>query len=72
MTDSSCTTRDLSSPEGTSGVGDDSGNSDFRYSSSNDTWQFSWQTPDVLGWHKVNVSPPGGNVENAWECINLR
>jgi hypothetical protein len=67
MTDSSCTTRDLSSPEGTSGVGDDSGNSDFRYSSSNDTWQFSWQTPDVLGWHKVNVSPPGGNVENAWE-----
>jgi len=72
MTSSSCLTRDTSSPEGSSGIGDDSGNSDFRYSSSNDTWQFSWQTPDVLGWHKVTVSPPGGNVKDAWECINLR
>ena len=72
MTDSSCTVRDSSMPEGSSGLGEDSGNSDFRYSSSQDQWQFSWQTPDVTGWQKIAVSPPGGDVENAWECIRLR
>ncbi|MCZ6560450.1 MAG: DUF5011 domain-containing protein, partial [Gammaproteobacteria bacterium] len=72
MTDSTCLVRDLSSPEGTSGLGDDSGNSDFRYSASSDTWQFSWQTPEIPGHHKVSIHPPGGNVANAWKCINLR
>jgi uncharacterized protein YjbI with pentapeptide repeats len=72
MTDNSCTVRDLSMPEGSSGPGDDSGNSDFRYSQSSDTWQYSWQTPDVPGYHKVSVNPPGGNVDDAWACIRLR
>ena len=73
MTDQSCDTPapDLGS-NGVSGVGEDSGNSDFRYSSSNDAWQFSWQTPDSTGYFKIAVSPPGANVEAAWECINLR
>ena len=73
MTDQSCSTPapDLGS-NGVSGLGDDSGNSDFRYSASNDAWQFSWQTPDLPGYYKVDVSPPGANVETAWACINLR
>ena len=50
----------------------DSGNSDFRYSIEENLWQFSWQTPDVTGWHKLSISPPGGEVEGAWACINLR
>jgi uncharacterized protein YjbI with pentapeptide repeats len=69
-----CVTPDTTDPstDGTSGVGDDSGFSDFRYSASNDTWQFSWQTPSTPGYFKVSVSPPGANVTEAWECINLR
>jgi hypothetical protein len=50
----------------------DSGNSDFRYSIEENLWQFSWQTPNQTGWHKLSVSPPGGEVEGAWACINLR
>jgi len=74
MTGSSCTVPDLGAPgaDGSSGLGDDSGFSDFRYSASSDKWQFSWQTPDITGYFKVSVSPPGANVRTAWECINLR
>jgi hypothetical protein len=50
----------------------DSGQSDFRYSIEENLWQFSWQTPDVTGWHKLSISPPGGDVVGAWTCINLR
>jgi hypothetical protein len=50
----------------------DSGNSDFRYSIEEKLWQFSWQTPNQTGWHKLSISPPGGDVEGAWACINLR
>ena len=64
--------RSTSGSNGVSGLGEDSGNSDFRYSSSNNAWQFSWQTPDSAGYFKIAVSPPGANVESAWECINLR
>jgi hypothetical protein len=69
-----CITPDATDPnsDGTSGVGDDSGFSDFRYSASNNTWQFSWQTPSTPGYFRVSVSPPGANVKEAWECINLR
>jgi hypothetical protein len=74
MANSSCTVPDLGTPgsDGSSGLGDDSGFSDFRYSVSNDTWQFSWQTPDTSGYFKISVSPPGANIETAWACINLR
>jgi uncharacterized protein YjbI with pentapeptide repeats len=72
MTDGSCTVRDLSLPEESSGLGNDSGNSDFRYSQSSDTWQFSWQTPDVPGYYKITISPSGKNVRNAWECVSLK
>jgi hypothetical protein len=74
MTNSSCTVPDLGTPgsSGSSGLGDDSGFSDFRYSASSDTWQFSWQTPDITGNFKISVSPSGANVETAWKCIKLR
>jgi len=74
MTNSSCTVPDPGTPgsNGSSGLGDDSGFSDFRYSASNDTWQFSWQTPDATGYFKISVSPPGASVETGWACIRLR
>jgi hypothetical protein len=50
----------------------DSGNSDFRYSDSSDTWQFSWQTPDALGWHRLSIYPPGGDIPDATACVRLR
>ena len=72
MQDSACLLRDMSSPVGTSGPGDDSGNSDFRYSDSGDSWQYSWQTPEQDGYHKVSITPPGPDTENAWKCVRLR
>jgi len=74
MADDKClTTPDPLPTDGSSTVIDtDSGNSDFRYSNSNDTWQFSWQSPDALGPHKVSISPAGANVKDAWECVYLR
>ncbi len=72
MTDSSCTIVDISIPEASSGLGEDSGNSDFRYSASSDTWQFSWQTPDLVGYYRLAISPPGKFVEKARECVRLR
>ncbi len=69
----SCSDLTPASTDGTSFINDaDSGNSDFRYSSSDNIWQFSWQTPDVLGWHRLSILPPGGDVGGAWACINLR
>ncbi|MGB5624785.1 MAG: HYR domain-containing protein, partial [Woeseiaceae bacterium] len=72
MTDSSCTTQDTSIPEESSGLGEDSGNSDFRYSNSSDTWQFSWQTPSLGGYYRLAISPPGKFVDNAVACVRLR
>ena len=72
-TDSSCETLTPVSTDGSSFLVDaDSGQSDFRYSESSDTWQFSWQTPNALGWHKVSIDPPGGDVDGAWACVRLR
>ena len=71
MTDSSCSTQDLSIPEVSTGLGDDSGNSDFRYSASSDTWQFSLQTPELAGYYRFAVLPPGKGVEKAWVCVSL-
>ncbi len=73
-TNSSCLTLTPAPTDGSSFLVDaDSGNSDFRYSGSSDTWQFSWQTPDnARGWHKVTIEPPGGYVDGAWDCVRLR
>jgi hypothetical protein len=72
MTNSTCLVRDMTVPEGSSGLANDSGSSGFRYSASSNTWQYSWQTPDLPGYHKVWISPPGANVTNAWKCVRLR
>jgi uncharacterized protein YjbI with pentapeptide repeats len=69
----SCTNLTPASTDGSSFINDaDSGNSDFRYSDSDDSWQLSWQTPNATGWHKLSISPPGGGVPEATACIRLR
>jgi hypothetical protein len=50
--------------------GDDSGSSDFRYSPSSKTWQYSWQTPGAKGKYLVSVLPPGVGP-NASACVTL-
>jgi hypothetical protein len=72
MTDNSCEIQDTDVPEESTGLGEDSGNSDFRYSFSSDQWQFSWQTPPLIGYYRLAISPPGKFVDNATECVNLR
>jgi hypothetical protein len=72
MTDDSCEIQDTNVPEESSGLGEDSGNSDFRYSFSSDQWQFSWQTPPLIGYYRLAISPPGKFVDNATACVNLR
>jgi len=53
--------------------GEDSGSSDFRYSASSDTWQYSLQTKDLTkGKYLVSVRPPGVGVASASVCITLR
>jgi hypothetical protein len=65
--DSSCKAIDSASR------GEDSGSSYFRYSSSNMTWQYSWQTPAEKGNYILTVSPPGtGMGTNASTCVNLK
>ena len=51
-------------------AGEDSGSSNFRYSSSSMTWQYSWQTPGTKGKYLVTVVPPG-NGPNATACVTL-
>ena len=41
------------------GTGEDSGSSDFRWSASQQIWQFSWQTPAEPGQYLFTISPPG-------------
>jgi hypothetical protein len=52
------------------GSGNDAGSSDFRYSNSQDQWQYSWQTPEMEGSYLFIVTPPG--TEPSGECVNLR
>jgi len=62
-------------PIGIAGSDTDSGFSDFRYSHSTDTWQYSFQTPDEKGHYLIEISPPGARVEidtDSTECITLR
>ncbi len=52
------------------GDGEDSGSSDFRYTGSQQQWQFSWQTPELSGSYLFTVAPPGSGESTI--CINLR
>ena len=56
------------------GIGDDSGSSNFRYSATEMLWQYSWQTPTEFGpgLYRVTIRPPGGNVPEASACIELK
>lgn len=67
---------DSSCANGTSGTfsGQDSGSSSLRYSESSDTYQFSWQTPDISesAYFLLVISPPGTSSDNATECVSLR
>jgi hypothetical protein len=56
-------------------AGEDSGRSGFRYSASSDTWQYSWQTPNVTesAWFVFTVAPPGTPLPSpASKCVNLK
>ena len=53
--------------------GEDSGSSGFRYSDSQMTWQYSWQTPGQPGSYVVTISPPGTPLGTpASACVNLK
>lgn len=55
--------------------GSDSGNSDFRYSTADDSWRFNWQTPNMPGSYVVTVSPPrtnDGSSTDSSECVVLK
>ena len=56
-------------------MGDDSGDSDTRYTFSSNTWQFNWQTPDSAGNYVVTISPPGtndGSNTDSSACVVLK
>jgi hypothetical protein len=48
----------------------DAGSSQFRYSNSNQTWQYSWQTPQGTGSYLLTISPPSSLASTT--CITLR
>lgn len=50
------------------GSGESTGSSDFRYSASQKTWQFNWQTEALPGCYKFTVSPPG-NIDSTIDVI---
>ncbi|MDH4072643.1 MAG: DUF5011 domain-containing protein, partial [Gammaproteobacteria bacterium] len=63
-------TNNCSGPTDNSGSGQDAGSSNFRYSSSQQLWQYSWQTPNLPGSYWLIISPPGN--DDSRECVNLR
>ncbi|MDJ0813397.1 MAG: HYR domain-containing protein [Woeseiaceae bacterium] len=54
------------------GNGDDAGGSDIRYSGSSRTWQLSWKTPNMKGYFKLFITPPGESDPDAVACVRLR
>ena len=48
----------------------DAGSSSFRYSASQATWQFSWQTPPMAGPYQLRISPPGS--ADSTTCVTLK
>ena len=52
------------------GDGNDAGSSGFRYTVSQNQWQYSWQTPELAGSYLFVVTPPG--TEASGECVNLK
>jgi len=53
--------------------GEDSGSSGFRYSDSQMTWQYSWQTPGTTGSYVVTITPPGTPLGTpASACVALK
>jgi len=52
----------VSNGDGDGFAAEDSGNSSFRYSFSDNSWRLNWQTPLFAGWYRVTISPPGGDA----------
>jgi len=59
-----------SGPTDNSGSGQDAGSSGFRYSASQQQWQYSWQTPAKKGSYWLVISPPGN--QNSRTCVALK
>ncbi len=68
FTDRNCTTGSNGSGDGS--AAEDSGSSDFRYSSSDYSWRLNWQTPGQAGYYKVVIMPPG--TAGATQCVRTR
>jgi uncharacterized protein YjbI with pentapeptide repeats len=49
--------------------GNDSGFSSFRWSSSLNIWQYSWQTPSLTGSYFFTISPPGTSGSTTPVCL---
>jgi hypothetical protein len=68
FTDRNCTAGSNGSGDGS--AAEDSGSSDFRYSTSDNSWRLNWQTPSQAGYYKVVISPPG--TVAATQCVRTR
>jgi len=68
FTGRSCSGTNTGSGDGSAAI--DAGSSDFRYSASQATWQFSWQTPAMAGSYELRISPPGSAQSTT--CITLK
>jgi len=53
-------------------IDSDSGSSNFRYSASTMTWQYSLQTSTIAGGYKLTVTPPGEENPAAQLCLTTR
>ena len=68
-TDSACS--NFATGETRIEASEDAGSSNFRYSASQATWQYSWDTPMNGGfYYRFTVSPPG--VDASSICVRLR
>jgi len=66
-------TDDCETPKPDGIRGEDSGSSDFRYSASSGTWQYSLQTKGLMATdYLITIAPPGAGVEDAVVCVTLR
>jgi hypothetical protein len=62
---------ETSKPDGIKG--EDSGSSNFRYSDSNGTWQYSLQTKELIeSDYLIDISPPSASIPDALVCVTLR
>jgi hypothetical protein len=68
-TSADCSTGATGTSDGSTAA-DDTGSSDIRYSSSDQSWRLNWDTPAEQNYYRVVITPPG--TDDGTICVRLK